>query len=139
MLRRLDARDVQGADGDLVPDELLDGVQQARTPQQVEHLRVQVHGTVCRLIGVGDVDTQIVEELVARVRHEGRQPVERVFRFILVPQLALGVQHLNQAVEHHAVLVDERLDVLLDVEHAPKGRYTPLLEAAQPPASRLEA
>ena len=87
---------------------------------------VQVHGTVCRLIGMGDVDAQVVEELVARVRHEGRQPVERVLCRVLVPQLALRVQHLEKAVEHHAVLVDERLDVLLDVEHSPKDRI-PLL------------
>ena len=120
MLRRLDACDVQGADGDLVPDELLDGVQQARTAQQVEHLRVQVHGAVGRIIGVGDVDAQVVKELVARVRDEGRQPVERVSRLVLVSQLALGVQTLDQAVEHHAVLVDERLNVPLDIEHTPK-------------------
>ena len=42
-------------------------------------------------------------------------------RCVLVPQLPLGVQLLDQRVEHHAVLVDERLNVLLDVEHASKN------------------
>ena len=69
---------------------------------------------------MGDVDAQMVEELVARIGHEGRQPVEYVQSSVLVPQLALGVQPLDEAVEHHGVLLDKRLNVLLHVEHAPE-------------------
>ena len=67
-----------------LPDELLDGVQQARAAQQVEHLRVQVHRPVFAGIRERHVVAEVSEVLAARIRHERRQPVDDAHALELV-------------------------------------------------------